>query len=148
MRFQTFAIVDLSEFALRGAGVGLAAASLVFAIHEASTVVDAPHIAGMEHLAIYARPTTRNAASAVREEKPGIDYTPVGSTRMRAAAGVLVDYEIVEASAGEALIRLPEGRVQRVTPGSRIAGLGRVLSIRQASRNWVVVTEAGALRQN
>jgi hypothetical protein len=148
MRILRFMKMDSSDFILRGAGAALAAASLAFAYQELSALNEAPRIAGIEHLAIYARPSSRVAQIEKRDERPGIDYTPVGATRRRAPGAVLGAYEIIEASPEAALIRLPEGRILRVAPGDRIAGLGDVLSIRQTSEKWIVNTQSGAIRQD
>ncbi|QGM97995.1 hypothetical protein [Methylocystis parvus] len=144
-----FGKLDFSEVVLRGAGALLAAASSVFAFRELSDSNQSPRIAGMEHLAIYAKPATRASAPPRREDGPGIDYAPVGSTRKRTSSrATLETYEIVDASPESAVIRLPEGRIIRIAPGSRIAGLGEVLSIRQDSRKWTVVTQSGAISEN
>lgn len=134
-----------SDFILHGVGVALAAGSLAFAAQQLSQSTQ-PQIAGLEHLAIYAKPASR-VAQPVRRER-AIDYTPVGTTGNHAASALLRAYEIVEASGDAALVRLPEGRIQRVAPGSRIVGLGSVTGIRRSPQGWVVITQAGAIRQN
>jgi hypothetical protein len=147
MRIPRFVKLELSEIILRGVGVALAAASFAFAFREASAPKDAPQIAGIEHLAIYAKLALRGSRAAIRAEKPGIDYTPIGAIPRGARGAMLGAYEIVDASAESALIRLPEGRVLRVAPGDRIAGLGEVRSIRLSAQKWIVQTEGGAIRQ-
>lgn len=143
MRFHRHGRSISSDFILHGAGVALAAGSIAFAAQQLSQSTQ-PQIAGLEHLAIYARPASRIAQPARRER--GIDYTPVGATHSHASSALLSAYEIVEASNDAALVRLPEGRVQRVAPGSRIAGLGSVTGIRRLGQRWVVITQLGAIR--
>jgi hypothetical protein len=135
-----------SEALLRGVGVALAAGSLAFATREVSRSSTEPDIAGLEHLAIYAKPTSR--APQPRRQDREIDYMPVGVTHSRAASAMLGAYEVVEASSDAALVRLPEGRVQRVTPGAHIAGLGVVTAIRQSAQKWIVVTQAGIIHDH
>jgi hypothetical protein len=71
---------------------------------------------------------------------------PVGSIKKSAASAVLTGYELLEASPEWALLRLPEGRITRVSRGGRIGGLGGVLSIEKRGDNWALVTEKGVIR--
>jgi hypothetical protein len=145
MRSNRYERLISSDFMLRGAGVALAAGSLAFAAQQLSRPTQ-PQIAGLEHLAIYARPASR-VAQPLRRER-AIDYTPIGSTHSHVSGALLGAYEIVEASGDSALVRLPEGRIQRVAPGSRIAGLGSVTGIRRSAQGWIVITQSGVIRQN
>lgn len=137
-------LLQSSDIVLYGVGVALAAGSLAFAARELSQSQNQPEIAGLEHFAIYAKPTNR--APQPRRQENGIDYMPVGATHRHAESAMLDTYEILEASRDTALVRLPEGRIQRVSTGSRIAGLGLVTSIRQSAQKWLVVTQAGVIR--
>lgn len=145
MRATWFGKSISADFMLHGAGVALAVCSVVFAMHQLSKSTE-PQITGLEHLAIYAKPANRVVPSVQRERS--IDYTPVGSTHAPASSALLGAYEIIEASGDSALVRLPEGRIQRVAPGGRIAGLGAVSAIRRSAQKWLVITQAGVIRQN
>ncbi len=133
---------DFSETALRITGVGLAGASLFFAVGMALDPTRAPQISGVEHLAIYSKPATLRAR---RERWPDIDYAPVGSTRRDGAS--LQGYEIVEASQESALLRLPDGALKRVAPRARLDNLGAVISIYQRGGMWTVATDKGFIRE-
>jgi len=140
--------MDPTEILLKGLGVTLAAASLAFATQQLFGAAHEPRISGIEHLSIYAKPTTHIDRMARQEPASGVDYTPVGSTHAKSREVLLDAYELIEASGDAALVRLPEGRILRVLPGSRIAALGKVLSIRQSAGKWQIVTAGGVIRQN
>jgi hypothetical protein len=138
--------IDLAEVALKLTGVSLAVASIAFASHMLSDPGHAPRIVGVEHLAIYARPARHNAPQIAAAAPPtGIDYTPVGGIRKMAPGALLAGYEILDAGADWALLRLPEGRIMRAPRGARIVGLGRVLDIERRGGKWAVVTERGLI---
>lgn len=141
---------DRTDLGLRFAGVGLATASIAFAAHMTAESDRAPQINGVEHLAIFAQPTTLAARHARTQ---GIDYTPIGATpsaasQTRAAPQTtLTGYEVLDVVSGAALIRAPDGRATRVAPGERLAGAGRVLDITRAQGKWLVSTEMGLIRE-
>lgn len=134
---------DVAESILRLLGVGLACGSLVFAAHMTSGPGRSPQIVGMEHLAIYSRPSIFRAQ---RMRGPGVDFTPIGSTSRSAPDVFLVEYEILEANGATALLRLPGGQIARVAPGARLAGLGEIVSIYRRDGQTTIVTEKGLIR--
>lgn len=117
---------------------------MVFALSMTVSPPSRPQIHGMEHLSIYARPARRSWETRTAVA-PSIDYRPVGSLRKNAPPP-LTGYEILHAAPEGATLRTPEGRVTRVARGSRVAGLGLVLSIERQGTDWVIKTEAGAIR--
>lgn len=134
--------VDFAELGLKITGVALAAGSIAFAAHMMSDPGHAPRITGVEHLAIYAQPARRSGQQPIH---PGVDYTPVGSIGKRTNGASLAGYEIIDAAADWALLRLPEGRILRVWRGGRVSGLGGVLRIDRRGGKWLVVTERGVI---
>jgi hypothetical protein len=147
MRLRSIPRADPIDAALKFSGVALAGGSLVFALSMMSTPDRTPGINGMEHLAIYAKPARHVAIRQPAPAAPNIDYTPTGSTRKSLPPSIMIGYEFLEGSPTGALIRLPSGRVMRVAPGQPIAGLGAVTAIRQRQGKWVVVTQAGSIRE-
>lgn len=147
MRFPWWASVDKTELALRFAGVALASGSVAFATHMMGAGDRRPQITGVEHLAIYARPATSKAQRARVDPREKVDFTPVGAIRKDAPEIVLGDFELIGAAPGAATIRTPQGRVARVAPGARLAGVGAVLSIERRGGKWVVATQAGLIRE-
>lgn len=133
-----------SDAGLKLTSLALAGASLAFAISMTVSPPSRPQIHGMEHLSIYARPTRRSWETKTAGA-PSIDYRPVGSLR-KSAAPPLTGYEILRAAPEGATLRTPEGRVARVSRGSRIAGLGLVLTIERQGTDWMIRTEAGVIR--
>lgn len=147
MRLHPYFPVDSIEFALRIAGVALAGVSFAFAIHMVRDSNRKPDIAGIEHLAIYAKPIRGAPPRAQSAQTANIDYTPVGATRGAFLAENLVGFELLEAAPGLATIRTPQGRLARVAPGVKLAGVGAILSIDRRQGKWVVATQAGLIRQ-
>jgi hypothetical protein len=147
MRFRSIPRVDPIDAALKFSGVALAGGSLVFASSMILAPDRTPGINGMEHLAIYAKPARHVAIRQPASAAPNIDYTPTGSTRKSLPPSIMIGYEFLEGSPTSALIRLPSGRVMRVARGQPIAGLGAVTAIRQQQSKWVVVTQAGSIRE-
>lgn len=137
---------EIADAGVKATGVMLAGGSLAFATQMIIAPDHEPKIAGIEHLAIYARPLTRAAVRDARPPDPAIDYTPIGATPRKRDDAVLSGYQLLDASPGIAVIRLPEGRIMRVSPGSRLARLGRVTSIDHGGGAWRVVTESGVLQ--
>jgi hypothetical protein len=145
MRAPQLPQIDLAEVGLKLTGVALAGGSLAFAAHMMSDPNDQPRITGVEHFAIYAKPA-RHVAQQLPPPRLGVDTMPVGSIKKSATSAVLTGYELLEASPEWALLRLPEGRITRVSRGGRIGGLGGVLSIEKRGENWALVTEKGVIR--
>lgn len=131
----------LSVGGLELAGVALAGASAVFALAMTASPPSAPQIQGIEHFSIYAQ---RNRRAQESRASRAVDYNPVGSLKRNRDLR-LVGYEILQASPESATLRTPEGRVARVSRGSRIAGLGVVTAIEPHGRGWVIRTEAGMI---
>lgn len=136
-------LVDPAELGLRLSGIGLAAGSIAFAVHM-SGQSGAPRINGVEHLAIYAQPNTLADRHA---RANGIDFTPIGATPIMGSQLTLAGYQLVEVVSGAALIRGPDGRVRRVVVGERLAGAGRVIKFGRIEGKWLVVTDAGLIRE-
>ena len=145
MRSFNFLGLDRTEAAFGLIGLSLATGSIIFAVGMVTAPDREPEIVGIEHLAIYAKPSR---ASQPRPGEPaaGVDYTPIGSTR-RYAERILPGYEVLDAKPDGATIRSPEGRVIRVTPGARLAGVGGVASIHLRDGKWVIITQAGLIRE-
>jgi hypothetical protein len=146
MRARQFFRIDTTDFILRSAGVALAGGSLAFAAHMLGDPNRRPEIVGMEHLAIYAKPA-RPAPRPETLARAEIDYTPVGATRGAFSEIDVVGFDLIEAAPGQAVIRTPQGRVTRVAPGARLAGVGAILSIQRRDGKWIVATQAGLIRQ-
>lgn len=134
-----------SDAALGIAGVSLALGSVLFAIDMNANTNRKPDIAGLQHLAIYAKPSSTQDKRRTTPRE--IDFAPVGSTRGNFSRIALAGYEVLEASRDHAIIRLPEGRVARVSAGDRLPQIGEIVSIRQRMGKWAVVTSAGVLEQ-
>ncbi|MGJ0508743.1 MAG: hypothetical protein ACR652_16775 [Methylocystis sp.] len=150
MRAPQLPKIDLSDAGLKLTGVALAGGSVALAAHMMSRSGDPPRITGLEHLAIYARPSNhmRGAPSSSAPSAPrqGIDDMPVGSIGKSSTSAVLAGYEILDAAPEWALLRLPGGRIARVPRGGRIVGLGAVLDIERRSGKWTLVTQNGVIR--
>lgn len=144
MRAPQLPHFDVAELGLKFTGVALAGGSIAFAAQMMSAPNDQPRITGVEHLAIYAKPT-RHIAQKADPPRFGIDAMPVGSIKRSAPSAVLAGYELLEASPDWALLRLPEGRITRVSRGGRIGGLGGVVSIEKRGESWALVTEKGVI---
>jgi len=138
--------IDRTEAMLRLAGVTLASGSVLFAAHMLSSSEVEPSITGIQHLAIYARPAVTAQLRAQRL-RPNIDYTPIGSTQSLEQQSSLTGYQLVEATPGSALIRIPEGRVVRILSGARLPGIGEIRAVELRGGEWVVVTQAGLIRE-
>lgn len=145
MRAPQLPHFDVAELGLKFTGVALAGGSIAFAAQMMSNPGDQPRISGVEHLAIYAKPARHTAQQTV-PPRLGIDTMPVGSIKRSAPSAVLAGYELLEASPEWALLRLPEGRITRVSRGGRIGGLGGVVSIEKRGESWALVTEKGVIR--
>lgn len=146
MRASWLPQIDVGETGLKLAGLALAAGSVLFAAAMLSDQRGAPQITGIQHLAIYSKPATQLVARQRGKPKVLIDDMPVGSIGKSRPSAALTGYEILDASSDGALLRLPQGRVLRVSRGARIAGLGSVLAIERQGNEWTLVTEAGVIR--
>ncbi|MDB5509265.1 MAG: hypothetical protein JWL93_1734 [Hyphomicrobiales bacterium] len=162
--------VPFSDIAVGAAGVGLAGGAATFAVVMMANTGQLPGVNGAEHFSIFAQPVSkpyaagRPAEFASREEgAPGLDFTPIGSVRMRplgtvsprpieAAAATqegpktpsLPGYRMRGIFQSEALVQGPGG-FQMVRAGSEIEGAGRVTAIEARGRRWVVVTTTGII---
>ena len=162
--------VPASDLALGAAGIGMAGSAAAFAFVMMANTGQAPGVNGGEHLRIFAQPVTipytGGKAASVTElaegsGRSGIDYTPIGSVRMRAltrsregdeeraAAKASVDdgtpisgFRMRGIFQSEALVQGPNG-FQMVKAGTDIEGAGRVTAIEARGRRWVVVTTQG-----
>ncbi len=145
----------VAERALHVATIGLAVGATAFAAQMISDSNRVPTFAGSEHLMIFARPATLIAArrnpdnpALVAANKNGIDYNPVGGLGNRQAAPArkdLLDYTVIEADQGWALIKDTRGWQTRVTKGQLVTGLGRIEDIRREGDRWAVITPHGRL---
>lgn len=136
---------DVGETVIRTAGVGLAAASVAFAGYMISDVERQPQFAGIEHLAIYSRPTivaSRRQKTQIADQRDSIDYTPVGSIGDRGQEQFVAGFLLLDMRSGSALLQTPNAIV-RVSPGDTVAGLGRITSFERRGDKWVIVTPNG-----
>lgn len=137
---------DLSEVGLKLVGLSLATGSIVFAGYMMSGHEAGPRISGIEHLAIYSKPATQLASRQRDKLRTAVDGMPVGSIGKGEANSAPAGYQVLEASSDSALVRLPQGRIMRVSRGSRIAGLGAVVAVERHGDKWSLVTEGGVIR--
>ena len=144
--------LDSGEVGLRLTGVALAVGSCAFAAHMISDTDRQPEFSGLEHLAIFSKPSNqtlrRNQTmiATTEERGTGIDYTPIGSTQGN-AGDALKDYEVLFASGEAALIRTPQGAVLRVAPNDAVSGIGRIIAIERRGDRWAAVTTKGRIWQ-
>ncbi len=146
MRAPWLPQIDPWEAGLKLTGLSLASGSIVFAAHMMSDHAGEPRITGIEHLAIYSKPAIQLASRQRDKLMATVDGMPVGSIGKNQTGAAPAGYEILEASREAALLRLPQGRIMRVSSGSRIAGLGAVLAIERQGAKWALVTESGVIR--
>jgi hypothetical protein len=138
---------DVGETVVRSLGIGMAVASTAFAAYMISDVDRKPEFAGLEHLAIYSRPTilaARRAQTQVADSRSKVDYTPVGSIGDAKNEPTLSGYALLEMRGGSALIQTPNAII-RISPGDVVAGLGRITSFERRGEKWVVVTPSGLI---
>jgi hypothetical protein len=138
---------QLGEAIVRTLGLLLAFVSADFAV---SMILDEdrkPQFAGLEHLAIYARPSTLSQHRVPTAGRIGaspqveVDYAPVGAI---ATKGAEPRYILLEATSKYAVVQGPLGIV-RLARGDALTKLGRVLSIERRTDGWAVVTEGGLI---
>lgn len=131
---------------MRSVGLLLAVASAAFAAHMIGTADRRPEFAGIEHLAIFSRPSIiasrrvngDRMSSASRDR--GIDYSPVGALSAGGDTFGASAFRVLEASPESALIRGPRGEILRVMKGDILAGVGRIDAIVRRRGRWAVVT--------
>jgi len=140
------------ELALRGVMLALAVGSTAFAASMIGAGDQEPYFAGIEHLRIFAQPTTVLAQKQKKENlalaaasRNGVDYTPVGA--VEAAPAPLAGYEVVRADVGSAVIRNPRGAAVRVLKGDVLADAGKIVGIVRQDKHWVVVTSRGYITE-
>ena len=141
------------------AGVALAGCVATFAIVAVRNSDGVPLVHGVEHLALFARPTRaldeRNASSATRagrDAKPArddnapatVDYAPTatiksGERRPR-VIDTFEDHVLVEGDMGLIMLR----------PGASLRGIGRLEEIRLMRGRWVAIfgPEQGAVQSS
>lgn len=146
MRAPWLPQIDPWEAGLKLTGLSLASGSIVFAGYMMSDQEGESRITGIEHLAIYSKPATQLASRQRDRLMATVDAMPVGSIGKSQTGAAPAGYEILEASRETALLRLPQGRIIRVSNGSGIAGLGVVLAIERQGDKWALVTEGGVIR--
>ncbi|MBX9741222.1 MAG: hypothetical protein K2X62_14175 [Beijerinckiaceae bacterium] len=162
--------VPYSDVMLGAAGIGLAGGAGTFALVMIANTGQMPSLNGAEHLKIFAQPVSvpykgaRQDFASREEGSPGLDFTPIGSVRMRPLARPedraspeparaqqeppapttppLAGYRMRGIFQSEALVQGPGG-FQMVRAGSEIEGAGRVTAIEARGRRWVVVTTTG-----
>ena len=153
-------------------GVLIALSSLGFAGYMISDVNRPPRIAGMEYLALFAKPSHSVTLADLRPDAPGaeetpgraspsIDPTPTGSIPDKAGpsrpASVVAgpmgavrpkapsfSFKLLYVSNGEALLQT-EGGILHIKAGDVLPTLGRVNSIERSGDRWVVSTQNGAM---
>lgn len=135
------------DFLLRLAGIGLAGGSLYLALRMTMAPSPVSGINGREFLSIYAKPKTPILAARRSSISKGIDFTPIGSLPAARSDLLLLDFELIDASANVATIRTAHGRILRVSPGSFLPGGGRVLVIQWSDGRWRVRTTRGWIAQ-
>lgn len=140
---------EFGETAVRAVGVALAIGSTAFAAFMISDAERKPQFAGIEHLAIYSRPTViaaQRAQTQVADQRSKVDYTPVGSIAEQQEP-TIPGFLLLEVRSGAALVQTPNSIV-RVSPGDVLAGLGRITSFERRGEKWVVVTQSGIVVGN
>ncbi|MGA2042659.1 MAG: hypothetical protein ABSG83_04735 [Roseiarcus sp.] len=158
------------DLALAGFGVLIALSSLGFAGYMVSDIDRPTRVAGMEYLAIFARPSRSPTPSDARVgalSAPGardpseraLDRTPTGSIPDRAGAGPVADgvappalaagsaaapaFKLLYVSEGEGLLQTDVGLLH-VKAGDVLPRLGRIESIEKVGQRWVLLSENGA----
>ncbi len=163
-KLQLFSAVDRFVVA---AGVLTAVASASFATYMVST--DHPHqmFGGIEHLMIFAQPSSGNPHALIARvpkapDDQGIDFTATGSIPGKPEAHarpvyilpalnarvepVIKGFALRGVSGNVAMVESVDG-IYRVEPGSVLPGAGRVLSIQWRKGKFVVVTTEGIIAE-
>jgi len=157
--------------ALAGIGVLIALSSLGFAGYMVSDIDRPTRIAGMEYLAIFARPSHAlstpdervGALAALGTREPSaqaIDPTPTGSISDAFVAGRAANgapssmaagdlrsarspFRLLYVSDGEGLLQTDVG-ILHVKAGDMVPQLGRIDSIEKIGERWVLLSQNGA----
>jgi hypothetical protein len=156
--------------ALAGFGVLIALSSLGFAGYMVSDIDRPTRVAGMEYLAIFARPShptipadervgALSAPGARDASERALDRTPTGSISDPAAVGRAANglapsalaagpaaapaFKLLYVSEGEGLLQTDVG-ILHVKAGDVLPRLGRIESIEKVGQRWVLLSENGA----
>ncbi|PWB94331.1 hypothetical protein [Methylosinus sporium] len=138
---------EFGELALRTTGVGLAVVSTAFAAYMISDVERRPQFAGLEHLAIYSRPTViaaKRIQTQLADQRGPVDYTPVGSIGEPQSETGVPGFSLLSVRSGVALLQTPTAIV-KVSPGDVVEGLGRVAALERHGEKWALVTAGGVI---
>ena len=140
--------VSLSELALAGLGLGLAALSVGFAGYMAALGDHQPRVNGMQYLAIFAQPRGAGGTSETPARRPttaaAVDPTATGSIAPRPPRTATANEpaEIVTADRTKAWIKI-EGTIRAAAPGDTLPGLGRIAAIVERDGRWIALDDAG-----
>ncbi|MBG0808595.1 hypothetical protein IY145_04325 [Methylosinus sp. H3A] len=140
----------IGETALRTAGVGLAVVSTAFAAYMISDAERRPQFAGLEHLAIYSRPTViaaKRIQTQIADQRGKVDFTPVGSIGEPQSEASVPGFSLLSVRSGVALLQTPNAIV-KVSPGDLVDGLGRVMALERRGEKWALVTAGGVVIGN
>lgn len=140
----------IGEMAVGTAGVGLALVSTAFAAYMISDAERQPQFAGLEHLAIYSRPTViaaKRIQTQVADQRGKVDFTPVGSIGEPQSEASVPGYSLLSVRSGVALLQTPNAIV-KVSPGDLVEGLGRVTALERRGENWALMTTGGVVIGN
>ncbi|MBI1867223.1 MAG: hypothetical protein HYS06_02835 [Methylocystis sp.] len=141
------------ETVVRSLGLALAVGAATFASYMISNNDREPEFAGLEHLAIFSRPTTSIIRRMPAEKQTAaggqseMDYTPVGSISSAKRNLPVRGFVLLQATSDAAVIQGPNG-VARVSQGDILRGLGRITAIERRGEKWVVVTPSGLIVSN
>jgi hypothetical protein len=161
------ASIPAGDLAIGAAGVGLAGASVSFAVVMIVQTGQWPSINGAEHLALFAQPVKVPYAGGTqdgggrRDLGAGLDYTPIGTVHLKKmtspedragarpdpASPVLRGFRMRGMFQNEALVQAPSGFIM-VKMGTEIEGAGSVTSIEARGRRWVIVTTKGLIESD
>ncbi|WP_159725952.1 hypothetical protein [Methylosinus sp. Ce-a6] len=140
----------IGEAAVRTVGVGLAVVSTAFAAYMISDAERQPQFAGLEHLAIYSRPTAiaaKRMQTQIADQRGKVDFTPVGSIGESQSEAGVPGFSLLSVRAGVALLQTPKAIV-KVSPGDLVEGLGRVTALERRGEKWALVTTGGVIIGN
>jgi hypothetical protein len=136
-------------------GVGAFAAVICASFGIYMSAHPQPSFNGLDHLMIFAQPNYREPApvdAAAIASRKGIDYITTGTIRpsteapsVDADVPIVSDYSLHFVRDGEALIVGKDESVYRVSLGTIVPGVGRVISIDRRGDQWVVVTPRGLI---
>ncbi|WP_018264587.1 hypothetical protein [Methylosinus sp. LW4] len=138
---------DIGELALRTVGVALAVVSTGFAGYMISDAERRPQFAGLEHLAIYSRPTViaaKRIQTQIADQRGKVDFTPVGSIGEAQSEVGVPGFALLSVRSGVALLQTPNAII-KVSPGDLVEGLGRVTALERRGEKWALVSSAGVV---